>query len=127
VLDIRRRDIGRVRQLLRDLFPQTPPSAWDAFAVQGRGDGRFLVVTFDDGSRVGGLYDTDSYTMTSPQAPGIFLEQEWRLDEQGDLIGAVDESRGVLIPNAAKIKYVRVLASEEELDAEARETRRQSG
>ena len=126
VLDIRRRDVGRVRQLLRDLFPQTPPSAWDAFAIQGRGDGRFLVVTFDDDSRVGGLYYTDSYTMTSPQAPGIFLEQEWLLDEHGDLIGALDESRGVLIPSAAKIKHVRVIASKEELDAEAREPRRQS-
>jgi Family of unknown function (DUF6338) len=58
----------------------------------------WVIVHLKDQRRIGGLYGGKSYTSHSPAPPEIFLEQVWRVDEDGGFTGSVVESTsGILI------------------------------
>jgi hypothetical protein len=96
---------------LAELLPEVPPSAWDLFFSRKIPDGQFLVITFEDGSRVGGSYYGPSYALKSPQEQGLYLAREWVVDGEGNLEHPVSGSKGILIPATATIRHVRVIAA----------------
>ena len=96
---------------LAELLPEVPPSAWDLFFSRKIPDGQFLVITFEDGSRVGGSYYGPSYALKSPQQQGLYLAREWVVDAEGHLDRPVSGSKGILIPATASIRHVRVIAA----------------
>jgi hypothetical protein len=103
---------GRARPRgLAELLPEVPPSAWDLFFSRKIPDGQFLVITFEDGTRVGGSYYGPSFALKSPQQQGLYLAREWVLDAKGDLLRPVSGSKGILIPATATIRHVRVIAA----------------
>ncbi|MDQ6945534.1 MAG: DUF6338 family protein [Actinomycetota bacterium] len=104
--------------LFSNLFAPVPPSPWDKFFMEPAPnakfptpDGQFLIVTFTDGHQVAGVYYGPSWVATSPQVQGLFLAQEYTV-ENGQIGTEVIVSKGVLIPNAANISSVKVMASE---------------
>jgi hypothetical protein len=94
---------------LAQLLPEVPPSAWDLFFSRKIADGQFLMITFEDGSRVGGSYYGPSFALKSPQQQGLYLAREWVVDAQGHLDRPVLGSKGILIPTTATIRHVRVI------------------
>ncbi len=94
-----------------------PPTIWDWAVVndrlQGVGGnaprGSFVRIDFSDGTRVGGVFAGDSQAATSPDSHGIFLEQEWFLNREGDFIAPILGSRGIIIPTLDGVRSVRVL------------------
>lgn len=74
------------------------PSIWDAVVLSQRLDGCFVVVEFNDGRRVAGAFGVGSAAMNHPGRPGLFLTTEWALDEDGDLMAEIPDSRGVMLP-----------------------------
>jgi hypothetical protein len=86
------------------------PSAWDAFFDQREMPASgFIVVEFEDGKRVGGGWGIGSYAITSPQRQGLVLAVEWELDEDGHPVRPTPDSAGLLIPDASRIRYARML------------------
>ncbi len=74
------------------------PTAWDwatdhAAAFQG-----FVRVKTKDGQWQGGVFGQGSYFSTFPEAPAIFVEQAWQLDDSGTFQAEQDLSRGTWIP-----------------------------
>ena len=86
---------------LSNLFAPVPPSPWDKFFMEPPADakfptpdGQFLIVTFNDGSQVAGVYYGPAWVATSPQVQGLFLAQEYTLDKKGRIDKEVIVSRG---------------------------------
>lgn len=85
------------------------PTAWDRFILEKAASGSWMIVTFNDGSRLGGAWDAGSYAFTSPDPPGLFLEREWLVSPDGNLIREYPLSGGVLIRDATTIRQVRLV------------------
>lgn len=85
------------------------PTIWDWTFQSKILDGRFVIIEFEDGKRVAGVHGEGGMAITSPEPPGLFLPQEWVLDEVGNIDAPLSGSAGVMIPNTAKIRLVRVL------------------
>jgi hypothetical protein len=89
----------------------TPPSAWDFVFTEQNPDGKFVIIEFGDGKRVGGVFADGSIALTSPERQGLFLSREWVLDLNGNLQAEVPGSNGILIPTIDSVKYVSILVS----------------
>lgn len=96
---------------LANLAP-TAPSAWDWLFTGDRvPQSAFLVLEFDNGSRVGGAYAGNSIALTSPEPHGLFLEREWQLDESGNLFCELPSTSGLLIPSTEGLRFLRILVA----------------
>jgi len=91
-----------------------PPTAWDWLFTARPPQARFVLIEFKDGHQVGGAFAEGSMALTSPEPQGLFLAVEWLLDADGNFTQPVPDSRGILIPNADDMRWVRILGSEEE-------------
>jgi len=70
-------------------------NSWDFAFSSAR---RFFVrAKLKTGERVGGLFGSRSYASAYPEPQDLFLEQAWRLTEEGLPDGPVVGSRGLLI------------------------------
>ncbi len=57
----------------------------------------WVIVHLQDGRRIGGRFDTQSFASSSPAEEQIYLEQIWALDESGRFQHPIDSSRGAII------------------------------
>jgi Family of unknown function (DUF6338) len=97
-------------RLLLWLFPQAaPPSVWDSMFSRDPPDGSFVILEFRDGSRVAGTYAGESEVFQSPEPHGLYLSEEWTLDENGNIDEEVPNSRGVMITDLSDLRCVRFL------------------
>ena len=71
------------------------PRAWDC--VFGGREPDWIIVHLKDQRRIGGLYSSKSFSSSSPAGPEMFLEQVWRLDENGAFVEPIDSTKGILI------------------------------
>jgi hypothetical protein len=58
----------------------------------------WVIVHLKDQRRIGGLYGGKSFTSHSPAPPEIYLEEVWRVDEDGGFTGSpVESTAGILV------------------------------
>jgi hypothetical protein len=88
------------------------PGAWDWLFMDNRPNSQYVLVEFEDGSRVGGVFGDGGHAFTTPETQGLFLPEEWVLDEDGDFQEPVPRSAGILIPTSDKVRWIRILDSE---------------
>lgn len=70
---------GRGRRLLTKLGVRSPlASAWDHFFTQR--EACFVLVTFDDGSRLGGSWEGNSFASSQPVGRDLYIAVQWRID-----------------------------------------------
>ena len=101
---------GRIRRILARAWPASPPpSTWDWLFTNEPPNGKFLVIDFQDGRKIAGVFARGSVALTSPEPHGLFLASEWRLNDKGDIIGEVPGTNGVLIQDADSIQRIRIL------------------
>jgi uncharacterized protein DUF6338 len=84
------------------------PSIWDWVFEAEPPDERYLVVTFTDGTRIGGVFEAGSYALTSPETHGLFLTREWVLDANGNFVSEIPDSEGVMV-EASEVRSLRIL------------------
>jgi len=67
-----------------------------------------------DGERVAGLFGPNSNASLYPEAQDLYMEQAWRLDEEGRFMQALEGSRGLLLrrEDAAIIEFLEVRVME---------------
>jgi hypothetical protein len=71
------------------------PKPWDY--VFSKGESLWVIVHLKDGRRIGGRYDTKSFTSSFPADEQIYLEEVWQLDEKGRFKNQIEASRGLII------------------------------
>lgn len=104
---------GRFRRAIAWLWPAgAPPSIWDWVFTARPPDESFVVIEFRDGRRVAGVFAEGSVALTSPEPQGLYLVSEWEMDPEGNLIGPLPDSAGVMILRTDDIRSVRILKEE---------------
>lgn len=81
------------------------PRAWDYFF--GLGQDRFMLIHLKDGSLVGGVYHVKSFASSYPAPEDIYLQEVWRVDEQGAFIEKIPQSIGMLVTRDL-IEYIEM-------------------
>lgn len=70
---------------------------WDY--LFGKKESFWMIVHLKDGRKIGGRYDTNSFASSYPADEQIYLEEVWKLDENGKFIETIDRTKGILILN----------------------------
>jgi len=68
---------------------------WDY--VFGKRDCYWVIVHLRNGKKIGGKYDSNSFSSSYSAEEQIYLEEVWHLNENGAFIEPVDRSAGILI------------------------------
>jgi hypothetical protein len=68
---------------------------WDY--VFGKREPFWIIVHLQNGQRIGGRFDTESFASSDPADEQIYLEEVWVLDEAGRFLSPVERSRGIII------------------------------
>jgi hypothetical protein len=89
--------------------PSPEPSVWDWIVTSGIMDGSFLVLEFNDGSRVAGAYGRGGLATTSPEQPGIYLSEEWAVDEAGNIYAQVPNTHGIVVLDVRTVRSIRIV------------------
>jgi len=89
--------------------PDPEPTIWDWAIPADLLGGRFVIIEFADGSQIAGTWGRGGVATTSPHQQGIYLNEEWLLDEAGNIYAKVPGTRGVLIPDIRGARAVRIL------------------
>lgn len=85
----------RMTKFVLGALPHPTASPWDYVFEQRK---RFwVVVTLKDGQRIGGRYDSKSFASSAPSAQQIFLEECWKLNDDGGFDNVRVDSAGILI------------------------------
>lgn len=71
------------------------PTSWD-YAFTGGGP-YFVRAKLRDGERVGGFYGDGSFASSYPESQDLYLEEAWRLTEDGAFLERLCGSRGLLL------------------------------
>jgi hypothetical protein len=71
---------------------------WDLKFSEG--EPAWIIVHLKDGRLIGGRYQEKSYASSYPAEEQIYLEQVWRLDENGKFLEAIGRSKGIIIFNS---------------------------
>jgi hypothetical protein len=110
----------RGRRWLQKFIPHPAERAWDY--VFGRRRRNWIVVTFKDGKRVGGRYDTDSFSTSAPCEAQIYFEEAWFLNDDGGFERPREGSDGLLVVSSeiSTIEFFRVDSEGEENDGQKR-------
>jgi len=75
------------------LHPDEQP--WDF--VFGQHEPFWIIVHLRDLRRIGGRFADNSFASSNPAEPQIYLEQVWKLDENGHFSEPVERSRGIVV------------------------------
>lgn len=106
----------RIQTSMKRLTSIDPsPTAWDYAFSKGRT--LFVRAWLKDGGLVGGFLGADSYASSYPQEPNLFLEEQWKLDENGTFLEPLDDSAGLIILSGT-IEVVELLGGETDDQAE---------
>jgi hypothetical protein len=68
---------------------------WDY--VFGKRDPFWIIVHLQNGQKIGGRFDTESFASSDPAGEQIYLEEVWVLDDGGRFLRRVERSRGIII------------------------------
>lgn len=71
------------------------PKPWDY--VFGKREAFWVIVHLKDGTAVGGRFDTDSFASSYPSEEQIYLQEVWRLNQDGSFREPVARSQGIII------------------------------
>lgn len=88
----------RKSKLARRWIPDPRPSGWD-YSFEKR-PARFILFHLRNGKLLGGLFAEASFASSFPCEPDIFVEQVWRVDEDGRFIEQVEGTAGCYLKYA---------------------------
>ena len=86
--------------------PHPVPKAWDY--VFERKESYWVVIYLTDGTKIGGMYDTDSFASSYPEEEQIYIQEVWDINEHNKFIKKRNGSCGALI-SAKDIKTIEFI------------------
>jgi len=70
-------------------------SAWDSFFSNR--ESYYVIVTLKNGRKIGGKYGKNSFSSTYPNPEELYLEELWKLNENGGFESKESQTEGILI------------------------------
>jgi hypothetical protein len=71
------------------------PRGWEFFLTQHKCF--FVLFHMKNGKLLGGFFGKESFAATYPQEPEIYVQQAWRVDEEGKFLEEVSGSLGMVV------------------------------
>jgi hypothetical protein len=81
------------------------PKAWDVFFMKRKAC--FMIVHLKNGQAVGGLYAGDSAASSYPEKADLYLEQIWKLDNEGKFIEPIKGTMGLMV-DCDNVEYIEL-------------------
>lgn len=85
----------RKTKWLQTILPHPTGKPWD-YVFQKRLP-YWIIVSLKDGSRIGGLYYTDSFASSAPEAEQLYLQETWKMNANGGFERRRVDSAGIII------------------------------
>jgi hypothetical protein len=82
-------------KLLRKVLLYPSPTAWDYFFQQRRPV--WVLAHLKSGRKIGGIMAAGSAASSYPREGDLYVEQLWRVDEDGKFLERIEQSAGALI------------------------------
>lgn len=79
-------------------IPHPVGRPWDFVFAQRRP--YWVIVRLKDGSQIAGRYDSESFASSSPQPEQIYLQETWRLNQDGGFDRARTDTAGIIVLGA---------------------------
>ena len=57
----------------------------------------WVIIHLKDERKIGGKYDKNSFSSSYPSGEQIYLEEVWKLDEDGKFIEPIERSKGIIV------------------------------
>jgi hypothetical protein len=86
------------------------PKSWDYYF--GKRGCCFMLIHLNKGRIIGGLYGIDSFASSYPEKEDIYLQEVWKVDEEGRFIEKIPGSKGLLV-NGEAIEYIELFDANE--------------
>ena len=64
-----------------------------------------MLIHLNNGRIIGGLYGPDSFVSSYPEEEDVYLQEIWKIDEEGRFMEKIPDSKGLLINHDA-IEYI---------------------
>ncbi|GAA0733734.1 DUF6338 family protein [Clostridium oceanicum] len=74
---------------------QPIPKAWDYFF--SKGECCYVLIHLKNSQLIGGLYGGNSFVSAFPYKQDIYLEEVWKIDENGNFLNKIEYTKGVII------------------------------
>lgn len=107
------------RGTLKNWGTRPSPTSWDWF-FSNRAGNHYVRFYLKEGTQFGGYFGENSFATSSPKAPEIYVEEVWRLDEDGRFVERVEETDGAMV-NREDCTRIEFFKSREARDGEALE------
>ena len=89
------------RKRVYDVYPYP----WDSYF--SREQNKYVIVSFNDGTFVGGYFGRNSYASKFPKKKAIYLEEEWLIDDENEkFIAKIPDSNGIWV-NCIEVKSIK--------------------
>ena len=84
------------RGTLKNLGTHPSPTSWDWFFSNREGN-HYVRFHLKDGQELGGYFGENSFATSSPNAQQIYVEEVWRVDEDGRFVERVEKTDGAIV------------------------------
>jgi len=101
----------RTSRLLRRFVLHPSPTAWDFFFEQRRRV--WVLFHLSSGKMLGGLLAEHSCASSFPNDEDIYVEEVWKLDEEGRFLHRIEQTAGALIKRA-ECTHIELFAASKE-------------
>lgn len=85
----------RASSLFQRIAPHPTADAWQFLFSQR--ERYWVIVTLQDGQKIGGRFDSKSFASSAPAPHQLYLEERWEISEEGGLERPRSGTNGVLI------------------------------
>ena len=93
----------RVSKVSQNFFPYPIAKPWDYIFKQQ--DPFWVIIELKDGTKVGGLYSENSFSSNAPAEEQIYLEETWKLNENGGFDKKKQSTKGIIV-SASEMKHI---------------------
>jgi len=106
----------RTTQALQKILPHPTDKPWDY--VFRRRLPYWMIVTFKDGNKIAGRYDSKSFASAAPAAEQLYIEEAWVLNDDGGFERPRSDTAGILALGSeiATVEIFHILKGEDSGD-----------
>jgi hypothetical protein len=88
---------------IRAIKTRITPTSWDHYF--NLGEDCFVLIHMKTDDMIGGLYSVNSFASSYPEKEDLYLEELWKVDEDGKFEEKIPYTKGLLV-NFEEIKYI---------------------
>jgi hypothetical protein len=100
----------RKTKAFQKLLPHPTEKPWDY--VFGKRLQYWIVVTFKDGKRIGGKYDTQSFASSGSAPEQLYLEEAWEINAAGGFNRKRNTTAGLIVMMGSEVVSVELFTME---------------